>query len=574
MTATGRMTRTPSLPDDGFRTPVACRALSDEHGGMSSVLWRYVSVELLKVMVLTTAVLVVVIAFGATIKPLVQNDLDPMDVGKYALLASVPMLQFALPFAAGFAATLVMHRMAGDNEILAMSVSGVSYRRILTPVFLLGLLLTLIMFILVNFTVPHFWNLLKEMIARDVTRVFTTSVEKGEALSVGRTQLFADDVLISDDIPETGADERLVLLGVAALETDGNGDPRSEFTARYATVDIHHRRRDALLKLALVDATIYRHDDGSLIFVPKAVPEALSLTKDFSSGPKTRDSLELMELRDEFETYPTIVSRRESLTDALGRTEGYECIDAALADGGTLQMISSLGIERIEITNARRDGVRLLGDPMRIIQYEDDEAIRRVDIDEAELVIISRSLEGEPKFELRATSMDALDLRGRGDLATRWPPRLTALSIMGCPYEDHSTDSNAELLAAAEILGDPEGGGYGAETIRIRSEVLAKEITALGNEIDARFVHRSAQTFTAILLLMLGAVLAILMRNSLPLMIYGIAFIPAILNVLLISGGEQMIKYGDFAPGLTLAWAGNLLLTLIILVALWRLSRN
>ena len=80
--------------------------------------------------------------------------------------------------------------------------------------------------------------------------------------------------------------------------------------------------------------------------------------------------------------------------------------------------------------------------------------------------------------------------------------------------------------------------------------------------------------FTAILLLMLGAVLAILMRNSLPLMIYGIAFIPAILNVLLISGGEQMIKYGDFTPGLTLAWSGNLLLAIIILVALWRLSRN
>ena len=161
-----------------------------------------------------------------------------------------------------------------DNEILAMSVSGMTYRRIFTPVFLLGLLLTLFMFFLVHFAVPHFWTLLREMITRDVTRVFTTTVEKGEALDLGRTQLFADDVLLTDERPDTGADERLILLGVAALETDDAGEPRSEFTARYATVDIHHRRRDALLKLALVDATIFRHDDGSLIFVPKAVPSS------------------------------------------------------------------------------------------------------------------------------------------------------------------------------------------------------------------------------------------------------------------------------------------------------------
>ena len=154
----------PLEPRDGFPDLGCVSEALGEDVAMTSVLC---AMELLKVMVLTTAVLVVVIAFGATIKPLVQNALDPVDVVKYAVLAGVPMLQFALPFAAGFASTLVMHRMAGDNEILAMSVSGVSYRRILTPVFVLGLLLTVIMFLLVNFTVPHFWNLMKEMIARD-----------------------------------------------------------------------------------------------------------------------------------------------------------------------------------------------------------------------------------------------------------------------------------------------------------------------------------------------------------------------------------------------------------------------
>ena len=120
-----------------------------------STLWRYTCVELLKVMLLTTMVLVVVVAFGATIKPLIQNQIDPLDAGKYAFFASVPMLQFALPFAAGFSATIVMHRMANDNEILAMSVAGIPYRRIFAPAASLGLLLTIIMFLLVNFVIPR-----------------------------------------------------------------------------------------------------------------------------------------------------------------------------------------------------------------------------------------------------------------------------------------------------------------------------------------------------------------------------------------------------------------------------------
>ena len=118
-----------------------------------SILWRYTCVEILKVMVLTTLVLVVVVAFGATIKPLIQDKIDPLDVGKYAFFAAVPMLQFALPFAAGFSATIVMHRMANDNEILAMSM-GIRYRRIFMPAACLGVLLTIIMFVLVNFVIP------------------------------------------------------------------------------------------------------------------------------------------------------------------------------------------------------------------------------------------------------------------------------------------------------------------------------------------------------------------------------------------------------------------------------------
>ena len=64
------------------------------------------------------------------------------------------------------------------------------------------------------------------------------------------------------------------------------------------------------------------------------------------------------------------------------------------------------------------------------------------------------------------------------------------------------------------------------------------------------------------------------MRSALPLTIYFLAFLPAIADLLLISGGEQMVKYGDFLPGTIVAFSGNGLLVLIIFISWLRLSRN
>src|SRR5436189_4191181 len=111
---------------------------------MPWLLYRYILRDLLRVVGLTASVLVTVIAFGATIKPLANDTLlDAAQTAKYMGLAIVPMLQFALPFAAGFAATITLHRMTNDNEILAMSASGISYRRIMVPLIGLGVALTL-----------------------------------------------------------------------------------------------------------------------------------------------------------------------------------------------------------------------------------------------------------------------------------------------------------------------------------------------------------------------------------------------------------------------------------------------
>jgi lipopolysaccharide export LptBFGC system permease protein LptF len=181
-------------------------------------LWRHLLLELTKMLVITTGIIVTVIAFGAATKSLIENRIGADQAAKYVALATIPMLQYALPFAAGFAATVVLHRFVTDNEVTAMSASGMSYRRILAPLALLGVPLCLVMFLLVAFMAPRIWTKMRDMGAADLTQMMVASVERGEALTLKNLQIYADSV---EEVPlPAGAapKRRLVLRGVVAVE--------------------------------------------------------------------------------------------------------------------------------------------------------------------------------------------------------------------------------------------------------------------------------------------------------------------------------------------------------------------
>ena len=156
------------------------------HNALLRLLDRYIIGDLLRLVVLTAAVLVTVIAFGATIKPLAHDRLlSAGQTMKYIVLAIVPMLQFALPFAAGFAGTLSLHRMTTDNEILAAAIGGVSYRRVLAPVVFIGLALTLIMLMLTQWIVPL-------RVVRGARRTHDRGRPALDPHSVGRSSALSD----------------------------------------------------------------------------------------------------------------------------------------------------------------------------------------------------------------------------------------------------------------------------------------------------------------------------------------------------------------------------------------------
>jgi hypothetical protein len=93
-------------------------------------------------------------------------------------------------------------------------------------------------------------------------------------------------------------------------------------------------------------------------------------------------------------------------------------------------------------------------------------------------------------------------------------------------------------------------------------------------DIVARVTQRINQALCAPLMLILGATLAIRLRGANPLQVYLLAFIPSIGDVLLISGGEQMLKEATTFGGVFVTTSGNLMLAAMILVAYRQVARN
>jgi lipopolysaccharide export LptBFGC system permease protein LptF len=559
---------------------------------MPRILLRHIIAELLRVQILTASVLVAVIAFGAAIRPIMQNLLGAEEVLQFVTLASVPMLQYALPFAGAFAGTIVYARLAADNEIVAMSAAGLSYRRILMPAAALGLVLFLGMALLVDAGVPRFWTSMRRLITRDVTRLFVSSVERGEAFRVGNTQLYADEVMVipGQDIAGKGVEEgmgqgmpstRLALAGVAAIETGPDGRTQTEFTAEFATVDVYRTDESAFLKLLFRNATAFRDGEDALVYVPQAEPEAIDLGKGIQLEPKDLDSAGLLRVWNDVGGYHRVAEARREATSALTAVDAWTCVTKSLAETGTARFADAGGIRIYEVKNAQLMGSTLVprgktGDvrEIELVEIERGVVTKRASVKQATLNAEPRPKGAGMRFELLARADTVADLRGLG--SGRWPPRIVGLAAENCPAPDRDGLALEALVGEAKASPELQEGpaAQAAAAARAAGARIEREVDDVRADIVARIVQRINQSLSAPLMLLLGAVLAIRLRGGNPLQIYLIAFIPSIADILLISGGEQMLKDGTSLTGIFVASSGNLVILAVIADSLRRIARN
>ena len=544
---------------------------------MPWILFRHFLLELSKVLLLTTTVIVVVIAFGAVIKPLSGNLLGPGGILKYIVLAMVPMLQYALPFSSGFAATIVTHRFASDNEIQAMSVSGISYFVILLPQMVLGIVLTIFMFFLVQTAIPRFLGLMSDVITHDAAQVFVGTIRSGEAFRAGNFMIYADRIELDDKLSDPSL-QRIRMEGVAAIEIDGAGHLGTEFVARSGSADLYSAGSDLIVKVAFRDATVLRPGESTVAFMALVEPMPTLIDCGWERSPKYLPWSELVDVVRDPSKGALVTIERSNHWEAIAPALLIEQLGSELAPSGNGRLVGEEAGRAYEIHDAMLGGNGLIPRPpakrLTVIEREGDVSLREASTVSAELIATTNSngMSGTSRLDLVLNDPRTRNLRGGDERTVRWPARVVGLAVDNSPPQL----SVQEEVTKAQWLAQqttPPLAAYAPAAKRFVGAV-EEAISVTLYEAISHVWMRFAQPISVVLMLVLGGILAIWRRESLPLTIFLLAFVPAIANVLLIASGQSILRSSKVGFGLTVMWMGNAILLALILGIGRRMARR
>lgn len=579
---------------------------------MPWTLYRYILYELLKILILTTAVLVTVMSFGAAIKPMQDGLLGPASLVKFVLFTMPTVLSFALPFAGAFSATLVFTRLVADNEILACSASGLSYRKILTPCLGLGLVLTLSMLVLSNTIIPGFWRAASRTVEGDVLGVLVGQLNQDQpyVFDDEGLVLYAQSAALRDPDDaqrfEGLIPERLIeMRGVAVGQYDKNtGEVFNDTTARQASAllvrDAGSGR--AYVTIRMLDPVFYNAQTGELrsdharssqidsdpIYLPNPVEdEAVFFTLQ-----------ELVELWGRPDRFDRVREAKTQLRAAILRQQMRRSIVEALSQGRP-------GEGHVTLAGGIRGDHYMLSAP----SIELDSHLVRLGTDATGKVIVDRysnpELTGDPelRFEAELGTIEVATSVFTGEPEAKLTLQNVRVMDPILPESVNQKETHAfppmgwvgELLpgAGVEEMSARELGVLAKQAeykdsgeVREATNWLAYTIMKLTLKISAQAHTRVATAFACLLLIVLGAVLAIRLKGRLPLVVFFWSFLLALLTLLMVYTGQNMATDLDPAYlksggvnwpqiiGLSVLWGGNLITLVVIGREYCRIART
>jgi len=539
-------------------------------------LHRYLLAELLRIIGLTTLVLVVVTAFGAVIKPLASGvPLSPGQAALYILLSSVPMLQYVLPFAAGFGTTLVMHRMASDNEVVAMAAAGMPYRVILGPVIALAVVLSVGLTVLANTTIPQVYAVMGRVLTGDIITLLEHSVRNGKPMALGDMQIWAEGMRV--ERAPSGVGQRVQLHRVAAAQIGAGGAISGDVSARGAVLDFVERDGVLEVRMVMEDAVSWDADGGGLRGFPRIEPtHPVLVPMPQRTEPAAMTWMDMEAIKRTPTRYPAVRDAFRSLRRAVVQQDERAALQRRL---GQRQGLTLTSLDRPDQTwFVQADGLR--GD--RLVQA--DGAVRVVQMRAGEAVATFTPED----LRLRTQPSSVLDHSAGHSAQQTAVLNMTRVRVdavqEGVPSNHRAAVDIANLqfvpalivpaVADEQVLEEGQRRGQTAAWIQERVVNLQRAEGELHGQITSRRWRRFALGLTAGLLPLLGAVLALLLRHTQPLAVYMVGFMPGILDLMLISGGSGTIRHGDLGMGLLIMFSGSAIVIIVTCIAWNRLRRN
>lgn len=557
---------------------------------MPWTIYRYILWDLVKLLVISAAVLVMVVSFAAAIKPLSDGLLTAGSLLKFVGYTSPTMLAFVLPFAGAFASTIVFLRLSSDNEVTAMSASGLSYASILTPVFVLGLALTLGLFYLSNFVIPGFYRAAAQTLEDDLMSVLVSNLNQDRPFDMDDYVLHADTAtrrplspreIASYDTPVPPS-QLIELTGVAVGQLDAAGRIHGDATARRANVVVFRGDRQSWINILLLDVMQYDAVRGQLFSSPRVSLGPIELPSPLRDQPEFLSWERLRELPEAPERYGDIRELKRALADEVAAEQLRLLVAAVLRRPGEAGGVVLLG---------QRDAERyILSAP--IVEREGGEL--RLSAGEGRPVVVKALLSGRVSRRFEAAGAALRVERSRGAAEPSILIELHETRVYHAGAEQPSTEQevlpmprmrwpepvlsiDVDDFNAFELYRFSQEPPYGeSRAVSSAANRLWEQIIKLGHKVKGHLHQRAASAVACLLVLMLGAVLSMKLKGQMPLVVYFWSFALAIITVIIIYTGTNLAGNSDFplAMGLAILWSGNVALAIVIGVTYCRLARN
>lgn len=557
-------------------------------------LWRSYTWELARLLGISAGVLVTVITFAGAVKPMSAGLLEAGDALKFMLLAVPPMLAYALPFAGGFAATLVYHRLSTDLESVAAYAGGISHRSLLTPALGIGLACSVTLTLLYDQVIPRFLHEMQRMITVDVARVIAQQVSRGQTVTFKDIMIHADSVRSVKPEAGSGVMDQLFLTGFGAVILK-NDEPTVEATAARAKVwllpaeagegDAGDSGGRTMLVVQLEDVVGVREGGGVAASADSRFVQVVPNT--FNDKVKFLSWSELADVLENPERMNWVEPKRRALALTLAKKQGEERLAAGLRAEGRGLFIDERGHEVV----VRAGGVRWEGDKWvlspppggaLLASYtrgaRGAEAGQRM-IATAQAAHLIPETTAEPVEQRVAHRLELVRARVRdeqspgADAPERAVVAVGGLSIQGDGAGEYLAMGSRELLEAARPwLERSTVDGEVRERVH-GTHGLAGALVRLDNSVLAKRHEFMALVASCFVMVICGAVTALKFSSKLPLTVYLFTIFPALASIVTISGGQQAtVRQG--ATGLLLMWSGVAALSVYTLVIFMRLRRH
>jgi lipopolysaccharide export system permease protein len=206
--------------------------------------------------------------FAATeilnIGKLVSNDHAPLWAALLVFAWSLPSdVVLVIPMALLLGTLLAVQRLSGENEITALKAAGITFGRIVAPLLLLGLIMSVVTYFLQESLVPYAGDQLTDI----------------ENSVINHVSAFNRDLTVSAPLPSGGRQVTIAtsyepnsraLLHVTLIQYDNHHDPRQIVFADRAefTAD----------KWVLENSSVYRFNpDGTTLAEPRIAQQEVQI---------------------------------------------------------------------------------------------------------------------------------------------------------------------------------------------------------------------------------------------------------------------------------------------------------